>query len=128
MTESDSNLARTGRILRFLFKYRNAGVFSGLDVDAASVAATGDALPTDGRPEEFVSDLEALGPTFIKIGQALSTRADMVPPEYLAALERMQDDVAPVAFDEIRAVLEDELGVRINKVFDSFDETPLGCA
>jgi len=128
MTESDNNLARTGRILRFLFKYRNAGVFSGLDIDAASVAAAGDAPPTDGRPEEFVSDLEALGPTFIKIGQALSTRADMVPPEYLAALERMQDDVAPVAFDEMRAVLEEELGVRVNKVFDSFDETPLGCA
>ena len=53
-------------------------------------------LPVEGKPEEFVADLEALGPTFIKIGQALSTRPDMVPPAYLAALERMQDDVAPV--------------------------------
>lgn len=127
MTDTDSSLARTGRILRFLFKYRNAGVFSGLDVDAASVAGS-DAPPTEGRPEEFVADLEALGPTFIKVGQALSTRADMVPPEYLLALERMQDDVAPVDFAQIRAVIEDELGVRLSKAFESFDEAPLGCA
>ncbi|MHB8911238.1 MAG: ABC1 kinase family protein [Lysobacter sp.] len=127
MTDTDSSLARTGRILRFLFKYRNAGVFSGLDVDAASVAAT-DALAREGRPEEFVADLEALGPTFIKIGQALSTRADMVPPEYLLALERMQDDVAPVDFAQIREVIEEELGVRLGKAFERFDEAPLGCA
>ncbi len=127
MTDAESSLARTGRILRFLFKYRSAGVFSGLDVDAASAAA-GDVPTTEGKPEEFVADLEALGPTFVKIGQALSTRADMVPPEYLLALERMQDNVAPVAFDEIRPVLEEELGVRLSKAFESFDETPLGCA
>jgi predicted unusual protein kinase regulating ubiquinone biosynthesis (AarF/ABC1/UbiB family) len=127
MTDSESSLARTGRILRFLFKYRNAGIFSGLDLDAATVS-TIDTPATEGKPEEFVTDLEALGPTFIKIGQALSTRADMVPPEYLVALERMQDNVEPVAFDLIRAVVEEELGVRLNKAFESFDETPLGSA
>ncbi len=52
-----------------------------------------DDADAQGAPEEFVDDLEALGPTFIKIGQALSTRPDMVPPPYIAALERMQDDV-----------------------------------
>ena len=126
-TAPDQPLARTARILRFLLKYRNAGVFSGLDVDTAELAG-GDAPPMEGKPEEFVSDLEALGPTFVKIGQALSTRADMVPPEYLAALERMQDDVAPVPFEEMRPVIEDELGVRLSKAFETFDESPLGCA
>ena len=89
-------IARTTQILRFLVKYRSAGVFSGLDLDTDAVD---DEPATDGKPEEFVDDLEALGPTFIKIGQALSTRPDMVPPAYLAALERMQDDVAPIAFE-----------------------------
>ena len=127
MSHSDRRMARTGRILRFLFKYRNAGVFSGLDLDSATVDAI-DAPTTEGKPEEFVADLEALGPTFVKIGQALSTRADMVPPAYLAALERMQDDVAPVPLADIRAVIKDELGVRLSKAFETFDETPLGCA
>jgi len=83
---------------------------------------------TEGKPEEFVDDLEALGPTFIKIGQALSTRPDMVPPAYLSALERMQDDVAPAPFEDIRAVVEEQLGARLGKLFAEFEETPLGGA
>ena len=125
MTDS-SSLARTGQILRFLLKYRSAGVFTGLDLDAATLDG-GEAVD-NGRPEEFVSDLEALGPAFIKIGQALSTRPDMVPAPYLAALERMQDDVAPEPFESIRPVIEDALGVRISKAFASFDEIPIGGA
>ncbi len=120
-------IARTMEILRFLLKYRNAGIFNGQDLDEVAVEHD-EPLPAAGKPEEFVDDLEALGPTFVKIGQSLSTRPDMVPPEYLAALERMQDDVAPLEFAVIRAAVEDELGVRINKVFATFDETPIGCA
>jgi predicted unusual protein kinase regulating ubiquinone biosynthesis (AarF/ABC1/UbiB family) len=52
----------------------------------------------------------------------------MVPAPYLAALERMQDNVAPVPFEAIRAVVEDALGVRISKAFATFDENPLGGA
>ncbi|HVI60033.1 MAG TPA: AarF/UbiB family protein [Luteimonas sp.] len=127
MTGHSHGLARTAQILRFLLKYRRAGVFTGLDLDAAS----GDPVappPPEGKPEEFADDLEALGPTFIKIGQALSTRPDMVPAPYLAALERMQDDVAPVPFAQVREVVESELGVRISKAFAEFEEWPLGCA
>ncbi|ASR44594.1 ABC transporter substrate-binding protein [Xanthomonas citri pv. mangiferaeindicae] len=126
MTDTRQALARNAQILRFLMKYRKAGVLTGFDLDAATVEV--DDADTAGQPEAFVNDLEALGPTFIKIGQALSTRPDMVPPAYLAALERMQDDVAPVPFQVIHAAVEEALGVRINKVFDSFDETPLGSA
>ncbi|BCT93414.1 ABC transporter substrate-binding protein [Lysobacter helvus] len=127
MNGHSPNLARSAQILRFLLRYRGAGVFTGIDLDSAS-------LPTDdteieaGAPEEFVDDLEALGPTFIKIGQALSTRPDMVPPAYLVALQRMQDEVAPAPFEAIRPVIEDELGVRISKAFVRFDEVPIGAA
>ena len=126
MSDTPGVLARTAQIVKFLLKYRSAGVFSGLDVDAASIDAQ--SLPGDGKPEEFVSDLEALGPTFIKIGQALSTRPDMVPPDYLKALERIQDDVAPLPFAEIRAAVEDALGVKISQAFAEFEEAPLGGA
>lgn len=125
MNQPETGMARTARILAFLLKYRNAGIFSGFDLDAATTPGE---VAADGKPEAFVNDLEALGPTFVKIGQALSTRADMVPPEYLTALERMQDQVAPLDFSEIRACIEDELGVRISKPFATFDETPIGCA
>ena len=110
MSES-SSLGRTAQILQFLLKYRSAGVFTGLDLDAATVES--DATTVEGKPEEFVTDLEAMGPAFIKIGQALSTRPDMVPPAYLHALQRMQDDVQPVPFEVVRAVFEEEIGVRM---------------
>ena len=121
-----SGLARTAQIVRFLAKYRSAGVFSGLDVDAGT--ADVGTVVEDGRPEEFVGDLEALGPTFIKIGQALSTRPDMVPAPYLKALERMQDDVAPLPFADIKAAVEESLGVKLSQAFSEFDEAALGGA
>ncbi|GAB3365545.1 AarF/UbiB family protein [Lysobacter rhizosphaerae] len=125
MSDTSSGLARTARILRFLLKYRGAGVFTGLDLDFVH---DGDAPEITGKPEEFVADLVALGPTFIKFGQALSTRPDLVPPAYLAALERTQDNVAPVQIEQIRAVLEAELGVRPSHLFETFDDVPLGSA
>src|SRR6476659_822971 len=103
MNEPGTGIARSAQILRFLLKYRSAGVFTGLDLDAAGLDEDVPP-PSEGRPEEFVADLEALGPAFVKIGQALSTRPDMVPAPYIAALERMQDEVAPVPFDVIRVV------------------------
>ena len=125
-----ADATRISEISRFLLKYRNAGIFDAAAVDTAAANAVqceGDKIP-EGKPEEFVADLEALGPTFIKIGQALSTRADFVPPEYLTALERMQDSVTPVPIDAIRAVVEAEFGVKFNKLFIEFDEVPVGAA
>ena len=126
MNTQPTGLARSTQILSFLLKYRSAGVFTGLDLDATTVPD--EDTPIEGKPEEFVTDLEALGPTFIKIGQALSTRPDMVPAAYIAALERMQDNVEPITFDLVRAVVETELGVRISKAFMEFEEVPIGAA
>jgi len=118
-------LARRAAILRFLFRYRNSGVFNGL---ALEPALDQEAAGTEGSPERFADDLEALGPTFVKLGQMLSTRPDLVPPAYAAALERMQENVAAIPYDVVREQVEAALGVRISKAFDSFDETPIGCA
>ncbi len=78
--------------------------------------------------EEFARDLEALGPTFIKLGQLLSTRADLLPPAYLEALARLQDDVAPFPFEDVERIVQDELGVRLSKAFSSFDREPIAAA
>jgi ubiquinone biosynthesis protein len=125
-----ADATRISEISRFLMKYRNAGIFDAASIDtAAAIAAEGNGTKIpEGKPEEFVADLEALGPTFVKIGQALSTRPDFVPPEYIAALERMQDSVKPVPIDAIRDVVEAEFGVRFGKLFMDFDEAPIGAA
>lgn len=78
--------------------------------------------------EAFRDRLVELGPAYIKLGQVLSTRPDLLPPEYVEALEKLQDDLDPVPYAEIVEVIEAELGGRMSKLFVSFDEEPLGAA
>jgi len=106
--------------------------------DLAQAAGLPEALSGKGRfstevdesagPESLAADLEQRGPTFIKLAQLLSTRADLLPEPYLKSLSRLQDDVEPVPFEVIHRTITEELGVRISRGFDSFDETPLAAA
>src|ERR1051325_1204915 len=82
----------------------------------------------NARPLHLRLALEELGTTFIKLGQILSTRADLLSPEYLAELTKLQDSAAPVRFEEIQAVLETELGHSIQHLFARFDREPLAAA
>ena len=77
------------------------------------------------RPVRVRLALEELGPTFIKLGQLVSTRPDLVPPEYIQELERLQDQVAPEPPDKMMAQLRQELGGRIEELFAQFDERPI---
>lgn len=76
----------------------------------------------------FRHRLVELGPAYVKLGQVLSTRPDLLPQPYIDELEHLQDDVAPLPTEVVEAVLEEELGGRISKLFGSFDEQPLGSA
>lgn len=78
--------------------------------------------------ERLAADLEALGPTFIKLGQVLSSRADLLPVPYLEALARLQDKVEPFPFAEVERIVEAELGVRLSKVFQEIESVPLASA
>jgi ubiquinone biosynthesis protein len=80
------------------------------------------------RAEAFATALKNMGPTYVKFGQVLSTRPDVVPPEYINALESLQDNVEPFSFADVEKTVEEELGVRISKAFASFDSTPLAAA
>ena len=84
--------------------------------------------PKQAEANEVVADLEKLGPTFVKIGQLLSTRTDMLPEEYLTALSRLQDQVKPLPFETIKATIEQELGDSVDVLFEFFDEEPLASA
>jgi ubiquinone biosynthesis protein len=72
--------------------------------------------------------LEEAGVTFVKLGQMLSTRPDLLPPEFVEELERLQDDVAPAAWDQVSQVLAGELGRPVAEVFADFDRRPLAAA
>jgi ubiquinone biosynthesis protein len=76
----------------------------------------------------LASALEELGPCFIKLGQLMSTRPDLLPPNYIEALSRLQNTVTPVPGDKLTAIIESELGAPISELFASFDCTPLAAA
>ena len=80
------------------------------------------------RPAHLRSALEELGTTFIKLGQILSTRADLLPPDYLAELSKLQDSAPAVPFEAIREAILKELGQPVEQVFLQFDPKPLAAA
>ena len=109
-----------------LFKYARSDIF---DVGALYSIVEADEVQQEGaKPEEMARDLEKMGPTFVKLGQVLSGRPDLVAPAYLEALARLQDDVEPVPTEKIREVLQRELGTRPDRLFAWFDDKPLAAA
>lgn len=86
------------------------------------------AAAADASPENLANDLEAMGPTFVKLGQVLAGRPDLLPDAYLKALARLQDKVKPFAYAEVEAIVMAELGVRISKAFSFFNPEPMAAA
>jgi predicted unusual protein kinase regulating ubiquinone biosynthesis (AarF/ABC1/UbiB family) len=80
------------------------------------------------RAERLTARLAHLGPTFVKLAQLLSSRADILPEPYLTEIGRLQDQVPADPLDEVRAVIERELGSTVAEVFETFDEEPLAAA
>jgi ubiquinone biosynthesis protein len=109
-----------------LVKHGRSDLVKGMPLDGI------DPLPaapeTTAEAEELARDLEKLGPTFIKLGQVLSSRGDLLPPAYVAALARLQDDVEPFSFADVERIVESELGVRISKAFLEFESVPIAAA
>jgi ubiquinone biosynthesis protein len=122
------HLKRYAEIARLLWKHgrRDWVANAGLETALAEDPALLDDAPAEAA--ELAADLEALGPTYIKLGQLLSTRADLLPAPYLEALARLQDKVEPIDYVEVEAVVEEELGVRISRAFSRFDPEPLASA
>lgn len=78
--------------------------------------------------ERVKSALEELGPSFIKFGQLLSLRPDMIPENFVVELSKLQDSVEPFAFDDVVRIIEEELNLPVDKVFSSIDPVPVGSA
>jgi len=104
-------LSRYAAVAKLLLKHRSA---------------FGEARPDEAT--ELAEDLERLGPTFIKLGQVLSGRSDLLPLAYTDALARLQDDVAPFSFADVERTIESELGARLSKLFPLFEPEPMAAA
>ena len=88
--------------------------------------AEGDAGSTRGQ--RLRAMLDELGPTFVKFGQLLSTRPDVVPPDIVFELKALQDDVTAFSSEEAERVIHEELGLSVEQLFLEFEETPLAAA
>ncbi|AFM26734.1 ABC1 kinase family protein [Desulfomonile tiedjei] len=121
------HLRRYKDIILLFIKYGRSDLVksAGLEEALRHETAITEVVP---RAEELASDLERMGPTFIKLGQILSTRADILPVEYIRALARLQDKIEPFPYDQVDAIVASELGIRIPLAFDHFDKTPIAAA
>ncbi|MCA1614124.1 MAG: AarF/ABC1/UbiB kinase family protein, partial [Acidobacteria bacterium] len=122
------HLKRYKDVVMLFVKYGRSDLVKGTGLEGAVAQeeiAAGAASPV---ADELADDLERLGPTFVKLGQLLSTRADLLPPAYLEALTRLQDKVGPFSFAEVEKIVQTELGVRISKGFEWFEAKPVASA
>ena len=129
------HLNRYQRILRVLFKYGFNDLVDRLHIDQYLESGLQminrkprEQIARLSRPERLRLVFEELGPTFIKLGQLLSTRPDLIPAEYLDELARLQDEVPPFSLAEVHAIFREELGRSPDEVFHYFDAEPLAAA
>lgn len=124
-----NQLDNYAKFFRFILKYYNSDVLKTASAAALNEHQKGSSEEDYGaKPEELAEDLKKMGPTYVKLGQLLSTRPDLLPQEYLTALAELQDDVETVPFEEVERIFEEEIGVKINKAFELFDPEPLASA
>ncbi len=125
------SFGRYRQMLRVLAKYGMADL---LEERGSRLVPKGverphpDALPEETRALNLRLALQELGPTFIKFGQVLSTRPDILPPAYIRELVKLQDKVPPFGFDAAKVILETELDRPVHEVFAIIYETPLASA
>lgn len=128
MSLKPERLKRYKDVAMLLIKYGRSDLISVAGLEGSvlpdEIVAESEAAPA----EDLAKDLERLGPTFIKLGQLLSTRADLLPGPYLEALARLQDQIEPFPYEEVERIVSGELAVRMSKAFVDFDPTPLAAA
>ena len=127
MAFEESSARRYAAIARLLVRHGRSDLVSGAGLDQYVVDAPAPEEVTDAA-QAFAADLESMGPTFIKLGQLLSTRFDLLPTAYTTALSRLQDEVEPFDGELARQTIADELGADVRHLFAEFDPKPVAAA
>lgn len=109
-----------------LIKYRQADIVKkiGIESNIEVEPQTEDKM----SPEEFAKDLQSLGPTYIKLGQFLSSQSELISKPYQEALACLQDDVEPISFEQVIEIMQEELKVDLKTAFQEIDPKPLAAA
>ncbi len=129
MTFSANHLKRYKQLAMLLWKYGHSDLAKQMAVrDEFDPQELEAGAAKDAAPEQLADDLEAMGPTYVKMGQVLAGRPDLIPRPYIKALERLQDKVKPFSYEEVEKILLEELGVRVSKAFSRFDTEPIAAA
>jgi predicted unusual protein kinase regulating ubiquinone biosynthesis (AarF/ABC1/UbiB family) len=123
-----THLTRYKQIAGLLWKYGRSDLVKNMGMEEGDAAVLEQTPHGSARPDELAADLEAMGPAYIKLGQVLAGRPDLLPTAYLKSLERLQDRVQPFPCEEAEQIVMNELGVRISKAFSRFDRVPLATA
>src|SRR5688572_8067511 len=137
MKFSTTHLKRYREIAGLFWKYGRSDLVKQMGVDEDEVKKLDD--DKDGEqppgkkngavtPDLLADDLERMGPTYVKLGQVLAGRPDLIPEPYRLALARLQDKVKPFSYEEVEKIIERELGVRISKAFEEFNREPIAAA
>jgi len=124
------HLRRYRDLATLLMKYGRSDLLASAGLDAEELLADPAQEPPaeDDTGPRLARDLEKRGPTFVKMGQLLSSRPDIVAPPVAEALGRLQNDVEPFPFADVERIVASELGVRLSKAFASFDPRPIAAA
>ncbi len=127
MSLTTKNVGRYAALARLLVRHGRSDLVAGAGLDEFAFDED-PPMGDEDKADAFARDLEQLGPTYIKLGQLLSTRFDLLPPAYTSALARLQDDAEPFGFDVVKEIVEAELGGQIRHLFAEFEEEPLAAA
>ncbi|MCH8539769.1 MAG: AarF/ABC1/UbiB kinase family protein [Opitutales bacterium] len=129
MKLSPRYLKRYKEIALLFWRYGRSDIASTMG-DEGSLDSADLEPETEGKatPDQLADDLEAMGPTYVKLGQVLASRPDLLPDPYLKALARLQDKVKPFSYEEVEKIVTSELGVKVSRAFSRFDVEPLAAA
>ncbi len=123
-----NSLKRAGDLAYLFLKYGRSDLFEREEVVSALESGDHGDYDRGGTGEELAQDLERLGGAFVKLGQFLSTRADLFKKEHLEALAKLQDDVRAFPSEEAKQIFQEEIGAAPKKVFAEFDDDPIAAA
>ena len=123
-------MRRYAGIARLLVRHGRSDLLSGAELEgyAPGPEMAGGEDATNDKAVAFAEDLESMGPTFIKLGQLLSTRFDLLPASYTSALSRLQDDVAPFDVDAVHRTITEDFGAQARHLYAEFDAEPIAAA
>lgn len=122
------DINRLREVATVLMRHGFGFLFANVDVPGLGLRGKTREEGFASNPDRAVAAVQQLGVTFIKLGQVLSTRADVIPPEYVEAFQQLQDDVTPLPFSEIEVQLIRELGPAWRSEVAEFNDTPLATA